>query len=235
MKQCPSCGTTYTDESLIYCLADGATLTDMSGSEAATVVRSGGAALRVDIPQTQPIVTPQTVAQQPAAGSSTVLKVVIALLVLALLAIIGLGLAGVLYYKASGDLDNTPVANTNTNKPSASPSPAPTVSETDELRKQIADLEKKLNEQKNTNKPVDIPLTLPNQTATRSARVTSPGDGFLALRTYPSSTVGDRVLKIPHGASITVGGCLAPSGGGRWCRASYNGYSGWVFDKYLIY
>lgn len=235
MKQCPTCGTTYTDASLRYCLSDGATLTDMSGGEEATVVRSGGDQLRVDIPQTQPIIAPPTMQQPPAAGSSnTVLKVVVGLLVLIILAIVGLGLAGFLFYRSSGG-DTIAVNNTNVNKPAPTPSPAPSINETDELRKQIADLEKRLNEQKNTNRPADIPLTLPNQTTTRTARVTSPGDGFLALRTYPSSSIGDRVLKIPHGASITVGGCLAPSGGGRWCRASYNGYSGWVFDKYLIY
>jgi hypothetical protein len=230
MKQCPSCGTTYTDASLRYCLADGAALADTSAAEEATVVRPGGA-MRVDIPQTQPIMTPVTT-QQPSGGSSTVLKVVIGLLVLGLLAVAGLGLAGLFWYRSSGG--EVVVANSNSNKPS-SPSPMPSIDETDELRKQIADLEKKLNDQKNTNRPADIPLTLPNQTSTRSARVTSPGDGFLALRTYPSSQMGDRILKIPHGASVTVGGCLAPSGGGRWCRASYNGYSGWVFDKYLIY
>lgn len=235
MKQCPSCGTTYTDASLSYCLSDGATLTDLSPAEEATVVRSGGDPLRVNIPQTQPIITQPTVDQRPAGGSSgTVLKVVIGLLVLVILVIVGLGLAGVLYYN-SGRGDNVAVNNLNTNRPAASTSPLPSVTETDELRKQIADLEKKLNEQKNTNRPADIPLTLPNQTSTRSARVNSPGDGFLALRTYPSSSVGGRILQIPHGASVTVGGCLAPSGGGRWCRASYNGYSGWVFDKYLNY
>lgn len=234
MKQCPSCGTTYTDESLRFCLADGATLTELSIAEEATVVRSGGDPLRVDIPQTLPIVPQPTVSQQASGGSSTVLKVVVGVLILIILAIVGLGIAGALYYNSSRGNDVV-VTNVNTNKASPSPSPAPSINETEELRKQIADLEKKLNEQKNSNKPVDIPLTLPNQTSTRSARVNSPGDRFLALRTYPSSSVGDRVLKIPHGASITVGGCLAPSGGGRWCRASYNGYSGWVFDKYLNY
>ena len=233
MKQCPSCGTTYTDASLRYCLSDGAALSDMSAAEEATVVRRSGEPMRVDIPQTQPIVAPPTMQPPPAGGSGTLLKVVIGLLVLALLAVVGLGLAGVLWFSSGGG--ETGLANVNSNKAAASPSPLPSVDETDELRKQIADLEKKLNGQKNSNSPADIPLTLPNQTSTRSARVTSPGDGFLALRTYPSSSVGDRLLKIPHGASVTVGGCLAPSGGGRWCRASYNGYSGWVFDKYLIY
>jgi hypothetical protein len=233
MKRCPSCGTTYTDASLRYCLSDGASLTDLSTAEEATVVRSGGDAMRVDIPQTQPIIAPPTAQHTQSGGSSTVLKVVIGLLVLALLAVAGLGLAGLIYYKSSGG--DGVVANVNSNRPGVSPSPIPSLDGTDELRKQIADLEKKLNEQKASNRPADIPLTLPNQTSTRSARVTSPGDGFLALRTYPSAQMGERILKIPHGASVTVGGCLAPSGGGRWCRASYNGYSGWVFDKYLIY
>lgn len=234
MKQCPSCGTTYTDASLSYCLSDGATLTELSIAEEPTVVHRGRDPMRVEIPQTEPIVPQATVSQQASGGSSTVLKVVVVVLILIILAIIGLGIAGVLYY-TSGRGDNPVVTNLNTNKASPSPSPAPTANETEELRKQIADLEKKMNEQRNTNRPADIPLSLPNQTTTRSARVTSPGDGFLALRTYPSSTIGERVLKIPHGASVTVGGCLAPSGGGRWCRANYNGYSGWVFDKYLVY
>ena len=30
MKQCPSCRTTYTDESLSFCLADGTPLTEMA-------------------------------------------------------------------------------------------------------------------------------------------------------------------------------------------------------------
>src|SRR5439155_23358670 len=100
-------------------------------------------------------------------------------------------------------------------------------------------LEKQLKQQQTTNKPVNIPLSLPNQTSTTTARVNSPADGFLALRTFPSSDLGDRILKIPHGATITVGGCINASRVGAkpglWCRANYNGYSGWVFDAFLSY
>src|SRR5437763_7594070 len=47
MKQCPVCKTTYTDESLRYCLADGTTL---SFSEEPTVLAPRNDPLTVDIP-----------------------------------------------------------------------------------------------------------------------------------------------------------------------------------------
>ncbi len=241
MKQCPACNSTYTDATLRYCLADGSALTDLDLEEQ-TVVRqpstvadktaqmhSGGDAVRIAIPdQTPPItrIAPAT------GGLSTFVKALIVVLVLGILLIVGLGVAGFIYYTSSqGETAS------NTNKPVASPTR--TVDETEELRDQIANLEKRLNEQRVANRPANIPLTLPGQTTTSSARANSPGDGFLALRTMPSSESGDRILKIPHGASVSVGGCLpavrAGSKTGRWCRASYNGYSGWVFDAYLVY
>lgn len=66
----------------------------------------------------------------------------------------------------------------------------------------------------------------------------SPGDGFLALRSDPSVSSGSRLVQIPHGAPVDIGGCDGPSatiGGrsGRWCRASYDGRSGYVFDAFL--
>jgi hypothetical protein len=114
------------------------------------------------------------------------------------------------------------------------------VDETEELKEQIANLEKLLDQQKRSDRASEMPLTLPNQPATTTtAEVNSPGDGFLALRTYPNSETGTRILKIPHGAIISVGACLNSSRrakrSGRWCRASYDGYSGWVFDAFLIY
>lgn len=243
MKQCPACNSTYTDATLRYCLADGSALTDLDLEEQ-TVVRqtanvadetvqlnSGGGAVRVSIPPQEPPAT--KTAPSPESGISTFVKALLVVLVLGILLIAGLGVAGFIYYSSSSV---GPVANNN-NKMAASPSP--TADQTDDLRDQIANLEKRLNEQRVTNRPANIPLTLPNQTATSSARANSPGDGFLALRTMPSSESGERILKIPHGAAVSVGGCLpAVRSGrktGRWCRASYNGYSGWVFDAYLVY
>src|SRR5215213_8668123 len=48
MKQCPVCKTTYADESLRYCLADGATL---SFTEEPTVLSARKDPLRVNIPE----------------------------------------------------------------------------------------------------------------------------------------------------------------------------------------
>ncbi|MEO7539314.1 MAG: SH3 domain-containing protein, partial [Pyrinomonadaceae bacterium] len=107
-------------------------------------------------------------------------------------------------------------------------------------KEQIANLERMLNEQTKGKQPANLSLDLPDQNTTvTEARVNSPNDGFLALRTFPSSEAGTRILQIPHGETITVGGCLSGNKikgkPGKWCRASYNGYSGWVFDAYLIY
>lgn len=256
MKQCPQCRTTYTDRTLSYCLADGTALTDLGGEEP-TVSRPGGlpdpnatavlgrgdaGQMRVDIPRenTTVPVAPRPTSAEPAGSSSTFLKVLVAAVVLLFLVLIGIGLAGFIFFKWSGP---GPAANNDppkTAQPAASPLPSSTANDTDELREQIARLEKQLNEQAKTNKPANIPLTLPDQpNRTVSARVNSPGDGFLALRTFPSSETGSRILQIPHGATITVGGCLTGNKvrnkTGQWCRASYNGYSGWVYDAYLIY
>jgi len=133
-----------------------------------------------------------------------------------------------------------PVANAVNREVKASQTPTPAKNETDELRDQIANLEKLLNEQKKTNQPANVPLKMPEQSKTTvSAQVDSPGDGFLALRSLPSSDIGNRITKIPHGATVSIGACgpvVRPvSRQGRWCQAAYNGYSGWVFDAYLLY
>ena len=66
----------------------------------------------------------------------------------------------------------------------------------------------------------------------------SPNDGFLALRSGPTTAGGTRLLKIPHGDPLTLGDCTLPttSPGGRsgsWCRAVYGGTAGWVFDAFV--
>ncbi|HKX83988.1 MAG TPA: hypothetical protein VJL58_07210, partial [Pyrinomonadaceae bacterium] len=47
MKQCPTCRTTYTDESLHFCLADGSTLVVLHGDEA-TLVSPKREPMRID-------------------------------------------------------------------------------------------------------------------------------------------------------------------------------------------
>jgi hypothetical protein len=259
MKQCPVCKTTYTDESLRYCLADGATLSDLAGEQATVAqqridsaetvfVPTRGDKLRVDIPpdssrsDVPPNFAPATAANRGSSG--VMVKVLLAVLGVVVLGLIAIAAVTLIYLYVRGP-DRAAVTNSNSNKesrtPVTSPTPMLTGDDTNELREQIANLEKKLNEQRTSNRPMDVPLSLPNQTTstTSTARVNSPGDGFLALRTFPGSDVGSRILAIPHGATITVGGCLGASRvgskTGRWCRASYKGYSGWVFDAFLVY
>ena len=237
MKQCPACKTTYTDETLRFCLADGATLMDLGG-EQPTVVRPGAAPMRVDIPQeTQAFpaapTVPQTYAGAPNGSSGNGMKILLAVVVLGVLAIAGLGI-GALIYSRSGGKEVAVNTNKSNATPSTSPTTSPTSNQNDERDLRIANLEKQLKEQKNANRAANT--TTPPASGT-TARVNSPGDGFLALRSLPSSSAGQRILQIPHGATVSVGGCLggARAGSGRWCRASYNGYSGWVYDSYLIF
>lgn len=233
MKQCPSCRTTYTDETLSFCLADGTPLTD--AVEQVTVVGSGrGDPMRVEIPQsgvpTAPFVPVQTVAHAAPEGSNTMkIVLVVGLLGAMVVAAVG-GAAALIYFNK-----DTRVAEPAGNNTKGSPTPKP--DNTNELRDQIANLEKRLNDQKNSDKTTATPpLVMPSPSTTQTtARANSPRDGFLALRSLPSAETGERIIKIPHGASVSIGGCGAPTGRGRWCQASYNGYSGWVFDAYLIY
>lgn len=248
MKQCPTCRTTYTDETLRFCLADGAPLNDIAG-EQPTVVRqtSGGPSdektvamhagqVRVDIPQDAQ--REQYQAPPPASGGSGgVLKVLLAILGLgifaALIAIIGV----LIYYNSRPDKPGSNIVDLKT--PAASP--APTKDTKDDLRDQIANLEKQLAERSNTNRPSNATAPAPNIPSgqmTTNVRANSPGDGFLALRTLPSATVGDRVLKIPHGAAFQIGACGPVQSSvhpGRWCQARYNGYTGYVYDYYVTY
>lgn len=233
MKHCPVCRNTYTDETLRFCLADGAPLNDLAG-EQETVVRTAGQQMRVDIPQVPSIAAPPPVKN---AGAGNGLKIVLVILVVGILAIVVLGVGGLVFYRS---MRNQAAANDTLHTPS--PTPPPAKDEKDDLRDQIANLEKLINEQKNSNRSANgVPPAVPDQptATTGTARVNSPADGFLALRTYPSSSVGDRITQIPHGASVSIGGCLGStrigSKTGRWCRATYKGYSGWVFDAWLVY
>lgn len=120
--------------------------------------------------------------------------------------------------------------------------------ENEKLKEKIAELEKAKLEKKIEDLETDVEnqkKRTPTKAKTVSprvpkgfVRVNTPGDGYLALRTAPSSVRGQRILKIPHGTLITVyncGGITITSGSrGRWCQTVYEDNQGWVFDAYLI-
>ncbi len=244
MKECPTCKTTYTDETLRFCLADGTTLRDFGG-EQATFIRPASDPLRVQIPQDDPQhqshFQPYTQAAPSDGGGA--LKIMLAIGGLLVLLLVVAGAAGALYYfnfPANKVANNGSPSPGNTASPLPSPATPSPKDDTADLRNQIANLEKMINEQKNQNRSGNSSTAAPTPAKMgTTARVNSPGDGFLALRSFPSSQVGTRITTIPHGATVSVAGCLNSSGvgnkSGRWCRASYNGLSGWVFDAYLIY
>ncbi len=250
MKQCPACQTSYTDETLAYCLSDGQPLVPIADDFATIVNRTGeatavfgqGDKMRVEIPQetVAPGATaPGFVSTVPDPSSGGGLKVIVGVLavILVLAAIVVIGALAFYFGSKGGDVTSKNAVN---RAATPAPSPLPTTDDKEELRQQIANLEKRLNDQKNSNRPANIQLTMPKlPTSTTAARVNSPGDGFLALRSLPNSEAGERILKIPHGATISIGACgpvtRPVNRSGRWCQASYNGYSGWVFDAYLVF
>lgn len=70
--------------------------------------------------------------------------------------------------------------------------------------------------------------------AADTARVHTPGDGFLALRSEPTTRRGRRLVKIPHGTRLTLDECVTRPSDGPWCRTSFQGLVGWVSERYLI-
>nr|HQU86866.1 hypothetical protein [Pyrinomonadaceae bacterium] len=116
MKQCPVCRTTYTDETLIYCLADGGTLFNVNETEQPTQISYNRNPMQVNIPQnTAPnTFAPNTVQQTVPPQKSSVLPfVIIAVLVLLLLGAVGIG--ALLYLNPFGGKETANVSNANAN------------------------------------------------------------------------------------------------------------------------
>lgn len=276
MKQCSQCKALYTDESLRFCVNDGAFLTAANASEETAMLSRNSEEtvflprhknpLRIDIKSPEasapPAAAPQNFQPPPAAppAGKGFNPVIIGVLGAALLLLVGGGaLAAFILSRASGDVkpdDNKKVAavspspsssvSTNSSSPSASES-APG-DDAAQLRAEMANLQKQLQDQKNQKQ-----TALPNVGSTskqptvsssslsspQTARANSPRDGFLALRDEPNSKSGYRIAEIPHGAVITVVDCPRPSNvgkiPGRWCQVVYNGQSGWAFDAFISF
>ena len=64
--------------------------------------------------------------------------------------------------------------------------------------------------------------------ATATATVDHPDGTFVYLRSGPSKTTGKVLLKVPHGARVTV---LVP--GATWSQVRYNGQTGYMMTCFL--
>lgn len=212
MKRCPKCNSTYTDPNLVYCLADGSQLTEVSTAPP-TVEMSGEN------------ISEPTVIRQPKEKHG-VMKWMIAGLVLGAFAVLVIGSIGMAFY--FGSLVNEPPVYA-----TPTPTPSPTASATVTPTPKESPLPSVENTPIVKVGPVDDPERLP------LGRVVAPGDGFLALRSEPSDTEGERVEKIPHGSFVEINDCqreqkTVSGKKGRWCNVNYKNATGWVFDAWLM-
>lgn len=247
MKQCPTCTTSYADDTLRFCLEDGTPLVDTPEQE--TVVRlgeresydteilpankttPGGGSTRVDIPGASHGSTTPITVQTSGGGGFPWGKLVIALLAVGVIAVVGAGLLGVAFYV--GSRNNAGVA---TPTPQATPTPD---DEKKRLEDEVAKLKKKVEETSGTNSNDSDSgdfSDIPNFGGT--AEVNSPKDGFLALRNLPNVQFGNMIAKIPHGTVISILVCsddtvTIDTRSGHWCMVSYQEQVGWVFDAWL--
>lgn len=64
--------------------------------------------------------------------------------------------------------------------------------------------------------------------ATASATVDHPDETFVYLRGGPSQSTGKILMKVPHGARVTI---LTP--GSTWSQVKYNGTTGYMMTRFL--
>lgn len=234
MKQCPLCRTTYTDDSLRYCLADGTVLLHLD-REQETVVGKRNAADRLETPREHQAGAHSV--SQKAPRRSSAAKTVLIITALGMAIFFAAVVIGALIYFGSNRGDDKTNNNSVVN---ISPTPD---AEKQRLQDELANIQKRLDDQqKNANRAgvVSLSPTPGNKPGVVTARVNSPKDGFLALRKEPDADYGERLVKIPHGAVITIENCerspvVIGGRSGRWCLVSWGGYEGYVFDAWLVY
>ena len=246
MKQCPVCKTTYTDETLKFCLADGTNLVPVRDEEATIQMSADRNPLRIDLDKNTAQMSVATITasdQKIKKGCSPLL--IGGLLALLLTAFVGIA-AAVYFFVPFKTIAENPNSIANSNQNAALP--PKNNSNADDINGKIANLEKQLQAQKNQKQPIaaqpspvrTIQLPTDNYDNTPTATVAPTGDGFLSLRTEPSVKTGVQLIKIPTGATVNLNGkCQNPGKTadgktGRWCLVSYNNQTGWVFDAYLI-
>ena len=226
MKRCPQCGTTYTDATLRFCLADG------------TALVGGEEPLRAEIPSPDTRVSMGS-AQHPPRTSKAWIFVVLGTVIIGLMAIAGVVVLGILAYIGSVDAEPEQIV-------FATPSPAAAPSEpaSDEqiLRQELEKLEKQLEDMDLPRVDQDpFPDGIDTEAgAPMTATANSPKDGFLALRSLPSTDIGERLAVIPHGAEVKVVACdpnynTLNGRRGRWCLLMWGQFVGWAFDAYLTF
>jgi len=235
MKQCPNCQTVYPDDSMRFCLNDGANLISAPEEAAETIRMSFDKnPSRVDVaPVSVPTYFPPVSSLPSSVKKSPVGLIITGILGLLLLLVIG-GLAAFILLRPADNKNSAAVTSTPTVSPTITPN-----NETAKFKEEMANLQKQLQDQKNQQKSLPAETFSPPKESPTTARANSPRDGFLALRSEPNAETGNRIAKIPHGATLTVVACPKSSNAGkiagRWCQVIYNGQAGWAFDAFMIF
>ena len=221
MLRCPQCGNTYTDTTLRFCLADGSVL-----------VPSAAPNTRPDEPATVRLETPArpTAAYEAPAKAPRSFKIFLGVIAFLFVAGSFLVVAGLIYINKNKVRQMPAAPESPPAVQSSTPDP-----EKERLQRELADEQKKLDEQKNAP---DLDKLFDGLFDEVPAKVNSPGDGFLALRVLPEAKTGEPLAKIPHGTTIVLGYCQQDASkvsgrSGHWCMTSYDGKTGWVFDAWL--
>lgn len=236
MKLCPNCKTTYSDDTLRFCLSDGATLIPTSSAEKTVEMTGRTNQMRFDAPsQSEPTLISPVNNQTQSSRSG-----INPWLILPVFAVLILAVAGLVAYIFLKPGEVIVTSNTPTPAPTATPD-----KETAAIKEELESLKKQIENQKTpakTDSPTrPFPTQTPSAPTIQTARVNSPNDGFLALRNLPDSEHGEMLAKIPHGTNIEIIGCQKTptrkvgKRTGRWCRTNYNDQDGWVFDAFLIF
>jgi hypothetical protein len=207
--------------------------------EEATLVSPKNDQFRVDIGSSSH--RPAVATVTPESSKPSTMKIVMVMGLFGVLIVGAAIVAAALIYvnkdKKIANTSPTPVSLANT---SSTPD-----AEKQKLQDQLANIQRQLDEQqKSTDKnstpaPPNTPATpKTDTTGFVTARVNSPGDGFLALRDKPHAAFGNRLAKIPHGATVMIENCgplQQRLGGrvGRWCMVTWNNQTGYVFDAFL--
>ena len=206
MKFCPNCKTTYSDDSLLYCLSDGTNLIAMPSAEKTIEMNAATNPMRFDVPsQSDPTVfAPRNFQPQ----TENIKKGISPWLVVPLMGILLLSVAALTGYIL---LKPSEIVVSNSNSISPTPTATPN-NETAALKDELESLKKQIANQKTPVKNDSQVRPFPNDNSNstpiiQTARVNSPGDGFLALRSIPDANNGMMLVKIPHGTNIEIIGC----------------------------
>jgi hypothetical protein len=251
MKECPQCNSVYSDDTLRFCLTDGTELVDR-GEGAPTVEMSGletaaseetrqtedSARVRIDVPRDEEVRTVSSakipVREEKKGFSGGLVAALVGLLII-VIAVLAVSVGYILFQQDRTVARQEPGSNVNSRG-----------AEVERLKHRIDELGNRLSSNLNDDaksSPEPVKTATPKEDEPEFddeviKRVNSPADGFLALRDTPFSRKGSRLAKIPHGDIVVLGKCQKNAitiGGrtGHWCRAKWEGYSGWVFDVWL--